>query len=122
MAITDIGLNTIRSLIGSPQPTIPTDMAIGSGTTAFDAGDSQLEKENDRVNLTSYDISTNKVVTYIADFNSTSISGLDVSEFGLFNDPTADTGSIFNRQVITPLTFEGDRELQVQVTFRVSGA
>ena len=120
MAITTIGLNTIRSLIGSPQPTIPTHTAIGSGTTAFAVADTNLEKENVRNALTSYDMSNSKVVTYIGDFSSTAISGLDVSEFGLFN--AVSNGSIFNREVISNLSFSGDRELQIQTSFRVSGA
>ena len=120
MAITDVGLNTIRSLLGSPQPTIPTHMAVGSGTTIFNATDTSLEKENARTSLTSYDQATSKVVTYIADFSSTAISGLDVSEFGMFNAVSA--GSIFNREIIDNLSFEGDRELQIQTSFRVSGA
>ena len=122
MAITNIGLNTIRSLLGSPQPTQPTHMAIGSGTNAFNVTDTQLEGENARTGLTSYDQSTNKIVTYIADLSSTAVSGLTVGEFGLFNTGAVSTGSIFNREVITPLTFEGDREIQIQVSFRVSGA
>jgi len=122
MAITTVGLNTIRSLMGSPQPTIPTHMAIGSGTNSFAVGDTQLEGENERNPLTSYDLATSKIVTYIADWSSTEVSGLTVGEFGLVNTDTVDTGSIFNREVITPLTFEGDRELQIQVSFRVSGA
>lgn len=122
MAITNIGINTIRGLIGSPQPTNPTHLAIGSGTTAFAVTDTQLEGEVDRNELTSYDNSVNKVATFIADFSSTEISGLNVSEFGLFNTGTVDTGSIFQREVITNLAFEGDRELQVQVSLRVSGA
>lgn len=120
MAITDIGLNTMRSLMGSPQPTIPTHMAIGSGTAAFNIANSGLQKENDRNAFTSYDLSVNKVATYIADFSSTEISGLDVSEFGMFN--SLNNGSLFNRQVIDNLTFVGDRELQIQVSLRVSGA
>lgn len=120
MAITTDGLNTIRSLIGSPQPTIPTHMAIGSGTTAFDIANASLVKENDRNELTSYDLSVNKVGTYVADFSSTEVSGLDVTEFGLLNAGTA--GSLFHREVITKLTFEGERELQIQTSFRYSGA
>ena len=120
MAITTNGLNTIRGLIGSPQPTIPTHIAIGSGTTSFNVSDTALEKENARVGMTSYDQSTNKVVTYIADFSSTTLSGLDVSEFGMFNAVSA--GSIFNRETLNNLVFEGDRELQIQTSFRISGA
>ena len=97
-------------------------MAIGSGTNAFNVTDTQLEGENARTGLTSYDQSTNKIVTYIADLSSTAVSGLTVGEFGLFNTGAVSTGSIFNREVITPLTFEGDREIQIQVSFRVSGA
>ena len=120
MAITTVGLNTIRSLCGSPQPTIPTHIAIGSGTTAFDVGNTSLEKENDRNAITSYDLSIGQVGTYVADFGSVEISGLDVTEFGMINAVSA--GSIFNREVIDKLTFAGDRELQIQVSLRYSGA
>ena len=120
MGITTIGLNTIRGLAGSPQPTIPTHMAIGSGTTAFNVTDTTLEKEIDRNSLTSYDMSIAKIGTYIGDFSSTDISGLDVSEFGMINATT--NGSLYQRQTIDNLTFEGDRELQIQVSFRYSGA
>jgi len=120
MGITTIGLNTIRGLVGSPQPTIPTHMAIGSGTTAFNVTDTTLEKENDRNTLTSYDMSTAKTVTYISDFSSSQLSGLDVSEFGLMNAAT--NGSLFHREVIGNLSFAGDRELKIQTSFRYSGA
>lgn len=120
MAITVVGLNTIRSLAGSPQPTIPTHMAIGSGTTAFNDSDTALDYEVDRNALTSYDLSVNKVGTYIANFSSTEISGLNVSEFGLINSIT--NGSLFHREVIDNLFFEGDRELQIQTSLRYSGA
>ena len=120
MGITTVGLNTIRSLIGSPQPTIPTHIAIGSGTTAFNVSDTSIEKENDRNALTSYDMSIAKIGTYVSDFSSTEISGLNISEFGLIN--AASAGSLFNRETMTPITFEGDRELQIQISLRVSGA
>ena len=120
MGITTVGFNTIRSLTGSPQPSIPTYMVIGSGTTAFSDSDTELEKENNRNNLTSYGFGTPKVVTYIGDFSSTDISGTDVSEFGVINAAT--NGSLFQRQAIDNLSFVGDRELQVQVSFRYSGA
>ena len=120
MAITTVGLNTVRGLISSPQPVIPTHMAIGSGTTAFAVGDTTLEKENDRNALTSYDNSISKIATYVADFSSTEISGVNVSEFGLFN--ASSNGSLFQREVINNLVFAGDRELQIQTSFRISGA
>lgn len=120
MGLAIVGLQTISAILGSPAPTIPTHMAIGSGTTAFAVGDTKLEKENDRNALTSYDTSVSKVSTYVADFSSTAVSGLDVSEFGMLN--AASAGSLFQREVITNLEFEGDRELQINVSFRVSGA
>jgi len=120
MGITVDGLNTIRSLCGSPQPTQPTHIAVGSGAVAFADTDTALGGELDRNAITDYDMSTSKVITYTSNFSSTELSGLTINEFGIFNAVSA--GSLFQREVIGSIAFEGDRELQIQAAFRFSGA
>lgn len=108
-------------ILGSDIMSRPSHTAIGAGSTAFDVAGSLLVSENDRGNFTTIDLATPKEVTYVTDFSSTDISGLTVAEHGVFNQSGLDLGSIFNREVLTgSLVFVGDRELQVQTTFRFS--
>ena len=111
----DDGIETIAGAMGG-SGAIPTHLAIGTGSDTITAGDTTLLTETDRNTLTSLDTSVAKDVTYTADFGSVEISGTTLTEFGLFNDSSA--GSMFNREVIPADTFEGDRELQIQNTFR----
>jgi len=113
--LVDDGVATIAGVMGG-SGIIPTHLAIGTGSDTITAGDTTLLTEGDRNELTSTDTSVAKDVTYTADFGSVEISGTTLTEFGLFNASTA--GSMFNREVISADTFEGDRELQIQNTFR----
>ncbi len=115
--IVDDGVETIAGAMGG-SGTIPTYMAIGTGSDTLTAGDTTLLTESDRNALTSYDNSVAKDVTYIADYGSVELSGTTLTEFGLFNQSGTDLGSMFMREVITADTFEGDRELQIQATLR----
>jgi len=113
--ITTVGLESISNIIGA-SGTVPGFIGIGSGTTAAAIGDTALEYETDRNAVTSTDITLSKTTTWIADFSSTEISGLTFTEFGLFNSGAG--GDMFHRQVVGSIAFEGDRELQVQTTFK----
>ena len=115
MVITDAGLETISNVIGG-SGAVPGWIGIGSGTTAALVTDTTLEHETDRNSVTTTDITIPKNVTWIADFSSTEISGLTFTEFGLFNSGAG--GDMFHRQVVGSIAFEGDRELQVQTTFK----
>jgi len=117
MGITDDGKESIAVILGN-SGTTPSYFAIGSGETAFDIGDTTLDHEYDRNALTSTDLSVGQNTTWVADFSSTEISGTVFREFGLLN--TASNGNLFHREVlIGSLVFEGDRELQLQTTFRI---
>lgn len=113
--LVDTGIQTIAGAMGG-SGAIPTHLAIGTGSDTITAADTTLLTETDRNALTSLDTSVAKDVTYTADFGSVEISGTALSEFGLFNASSA--GSMFNREVVTADAFEGDRELQIQTTFR----
>jgi len=115
MVITTDGLDSISKIIGA-SGTVPGYIAIGSGTTVANIADTILEKEWDRNGVTSTDLTINKNVTWISDFSSTEISGLTFTEFGLMNQSS--NGNLFNREVVGSIAFEGDRELQIQITYK----
>ena len=117
MVITTDGLDAMAGVIGN-SGTAPGYIAIGSGTTAANIADTTLEKEWDRNGVTSTDLTISKNVTWIGDFSSTEVSGLTFTEFGLLNNAVAGVGNIFNREVVGSIAFEGDRELQVQITYK----
>ena len=109
------GVQTIAGAMGG-SGTIPTHLAIGTGSDTILVTDTTLLTETDRNALTGYDTSVAKDVTYTADFGSVEISGTTLTEFGLFN--AASAGSMFMREIVSAVAFEGDRELQIQATLR----
>ena len=116
--IVDDGIETVAGVIGSAVVNRPSHHAIGTGSTTVVAGDTALNAETDRNDISSADLSVVKNVTYITDFSSTEVSGTSVAEFGLFN--AASAGSMIHREAIETIEFEGDRELQLQSTLRFS--
>lgn len=113
MVITNTGLDGVSNIMGGAG-SIPGYIAIGSGTTAATTGDTTLEFETDRNAVTSTDTTIAANVTWIADYSSVEVSGLNFTEFALLNQAAA--GTMFNREVVGSITFEGDRELQIQIT------
>jgi len=109
------GIETIAGAMGG-SGTLPSHVAIGTGSTTVVSGQTALNTETDRNILTSLDTSVAKDVTYTADFSSSETSGTSLAEFGLFN--AASAGSMFLREAIGTDSFEGDRELQIQCTLR----
>ena len=116
--ITDTGIKKIAIAMGSG--TIPTHVAIGTGSSTIVSGNTILDSESDRNAVSTYDVSSNNQTTYIADFSSNEISGTTLTEFGLFND--ASGGQLWQRDVVGSVEFQGDRELQIQLTYRYSRA
>lgn len=81
--ITDVGLNTVRNaLLGSGNQPCPTQMAVGTGTTAPAAGDTALVAEVYRA-LISLRTPTDKQATFQHFINGLSCNGLDITEAGL---------------------------------------
>lgn len=115
MAIVDTGIQSIAALAGG-SGVYPAYMAVGIGSSTVVSGNTALLSESERNLLTSIDLSIAKEVTYTADFNSVELSGLTISEFGLFN--AAAGGSMYLREVIGSVLFDGDAELQIQATLR----
>ena len=116
MLVTD-GTETIAGAMGG-SGLIPSYIALGTGSSTVLSGNTALLTESDRNTLSMVDSSVAQEVTYTADFSSTEISGNTITEWGLFNAAT--NGSMFVREVIESIAFEGDREFQVQSTLKFS--
>ena len=112
--ITDIGLNqTANNMVG--QQTYPTHIAIGTGSETLNSGLTALTAETDRNLIGEYSAIGNEA-NYIADFSALEISGTVLTEFGLFNSTSGAT--MFQIEAISGVTFDGSRELQIQIANR----
>jgi hypothetical protein len=114
MILTD-GFEEMANLFGGIG-TAPLYIGIGTGSSTVTAGQSGLKTETDRNIITSFDNATPQEINYTADFTSTEMSGTTLWEFGLF---TLSSGGIcYQREVIGSIAFNGDSELQIQMTHR----
>lgn len=102
---------------------IPQYLGIGSGSGTALSGNVVLVKEmftGDRIQYTTRDHVTNpRFVTWVFDKSAPQLSGLQVSEFGIFHTSGIATGSLWNRESFPPITFDGTQELQVELQFEV---
>lgn len=112
MVITDIGLiQTAGYMAGTLQR--PTHIAIGTGSATVTSGATALTTETERNTISEYS-AIGDAVTYIADWSAAEISGTSLTEFGLFN--SASGASMYQKEVIGSIIFDGARELQIQIT------
>ena len=102
------------AMVGTP--TQMSHMAVGSGTSAAAAGDTNLGSELGRVALTS-DTSSGAVVTYVGDFPAGTGTGA-VTEAGLFNDPTG--GVMLCRTVFAVVNKGADDAMSITWQITVS--
>ena len=119
MVATDDGKQELALLLGGSRTERPTYCAIGSGSGAVLASDSSLVAEFDRNVFTSTDCTVAKHVTYITDFDSVSMSGNGLLEFGISSSGTTMNGTLWNREGFAEIEFDGTNELQVQVDFEI---
>lgn len=117
MVMTNTGKSGLTlMLVGSG--TIPTVIAIGSGSGVPLITNTNLVAEVLSAAFTTPpDISVAQSVSYIADFNSVQMSGIVLQEFGIKKSGLANT--VWNREGVIPVTFDGTNELQIQITFNV---
>ncbi|MCP4990894.1 MAG: hypothetical protein GY928_34085 [Colwellia sp.] len=113
--IPTIGLNMIARYFADDAgfPVDPlTHLAIGTNSTAAAAPDTALGTEVLRV-LTTSQSATGDTATLTGLFLGGTVEGVDLYEFGIFNDPTA--GEMLARVVLaTPITLPVGFTLQVQ--------
>lgn len=85
----------IASRMEANTSTIMSHMAVGGGSTTPAVGDTQLEAEIARKVLDST-TRTSNVLTYVTTFSAGEGTGA-LTEAGIFNDPTANTGDLLCR-------------------------
>jgi hypothetical protein len=119
----DVGKKIMALRIGSSLPDLYIKaIGIGTGSSTVLSGNTALANEVNRQLITnSPDFTTAKKVTFQGDFNSVQMSGITLTEIGLFStgSNTNWTGSIWQRECFGSLVFDGTNELQVITTLEV---
>lgn len=113
------GLNYIASRMKDATATAMTHMALGSGTTAAAAGDTDLESIlGSREALDSTTV-TNNAVAYVCTFEAGDATGA-VTEAGIFNASSG--GTMLCRTVFSVLNIASDDSISVTWTITISAA
>ena len=119
MVFTSAGLSGVQVAIGVDSAQRPQYMAIGSGSGAVATTNILLIGEKSRRTPTSTSTSVTNKITYITDWNSVEMSGIDLQEFGMFPTSVSSAGSCYSREGFTGVEFDGTNELQIQLTYEV---
>jgi len=122
MTFTNVGKELVALSIGSNLDLFIGHIGIGSGSGTALSTNTTLFGEERRVSVTgSPDTTVAQKVAFQADFNSVTMSGIALSEFGLFNvaSGTGYPGSVWSRNSFGSVIFDGTNELQVTETIHV---
>lgn len=93
----------------------PAWIAIGSGSGTATAADVTLVAETSKSAFVDSDFSVAKRWTFNANFSATTLSGLAFREFGVFSVSGASTGSAWQREGFSAITFDGTSEMTVEM-------
>ena len=119
MGVSTIGASGIALLSLTGSGTVPQWIAIGTGSATFAVGQTDLVTENQRKIYASRDAGTQKKVGWVTDFDSLAMSGITLTEFGLFNNATTGSGDMFQRENLQEIVFDGTNELQIELELEV---
>lgn len=123
MVFTNIGKEYVAFRLGSNLPGLFVGhIGIGTGSGTALVTDTTLVTEVNRTNITgSPNFTTARKVSFQADFNSLQMSGINLTEFGLFDvaSGTGFPGSTWQREAFGSVVFDGTNELQVISTLEV---
>lgn len=117
--VVDAGLDYIASRMEGTSEAVMSHMGLGSGSTAADAADTDLESLlGSREALDSTTVTNNQVV-YVATFEAGDATGA-VREAGIFNASTA--GTMLCRTVFDVVNKAADDTLSVTWTITISAS
>jgi len=122
MVFTNDGKKFVAYGLGSNVGMYIRHIGIGTGSSTISATDHTLVTETNRTSITgSPDFSESQKVIFQADFNSIQMSGINLTEFGLFNVASGPgfTGSVWAREGFGSVVFDGTNELQVSYAVEV---
>ena len=114
--VVDAGLDFIASRMEGTTDAVMSHMAVGTGSTAADAGDTTLETEAARIALTSTTVTSN-AVAYVATYPAGTGTGA-LTEAGIFNDGT--TGDMLCRTVFSVINKGAADSMTVTWTVTIS--
>ena len=117
--VVDAGLDFIASRMEGTTDAVMSHMALGSGTTAAAAGDTDLESIlGSREALDSITV-TDNAVAYVASFEAGDATGA-VTEAGIFNASSG--GSMLCRTVFSVVNKAADDTMSVTWTITISAS
>jgi hypothetical protein len=117
--VVSAGLNFICDRMEGTSEAVMSHMAVGSGSTAAAAGDTDLESIlGSREALDSTTVSTN-TITYVSSFEAGEGTGA-ITEAGIFNASTA--GTMLCRTVFSVINKAADDTLQITWTITLSAS
>lgn len=121
MVVTNYAAQALAWQLGSPVNNFISYYAIGSGSGTVAVTNTTLIAETgSRMPMTgSPNFATARKVTFQGDYNSIQMSGIQLTEFGLFSSGASLTGSAWQREAFNPITFDGTNELQLVTTIEV---
>ena len=119
MVFTTMGKSGVALIAFTGSGTVPEWLALGSGSGTVAVTQTGLVHEVRRNKYDSRNAGTSTKVSWVTDFDSVTMSGIILREFGFFNNATAGSGDMFNREIIADVTFDGTNELQVDLQFEV---
>jgi len=121
MGFTNYGAQALAWSLGSDiSNNFIQSIGIGSGSGATGVTNVTLQAEHTRtVQTGSPDFTTARKASFQGDFNSVVMSGLILTEFGLFASGAVNTGSTWQREAFGSVVFDGTNELQISTTLEV---
>lgn len=118
MVFTNIGQSGTALLwAGSGDPPRYCSLGSGSGAVAVTNGSLVAEVFSSRKDFTTRDQSVSKNMTWTWDFGSVSMSGVQLKEFGVSPGSVIDVVNLYSRDGFPNIEFNGENELQIEVTF-----
>lgn len=114
MTITNFAKNQISLLIGGSSIGSITQMLIGAGSSTVQTSDTSLIDSFDKQAVTQITFPSTNKISWQFDWNSVEVSGNTLSEFGLVKSGAGLTGSLWSRDVIPSLEFDGTNELRIE--------
>lgn len=116
MGFTDDGKNIIRDFMAGSSPTAPTHIAFGTDTTAFNAADTALGSEVQRIAIDTTTTSNKKVV-YNATLSTAQANGNNLSELGMLNSDSA--GDLFQRATFNAVSKDNTISVKAIISVRI---
>lgn len=119
IVITNYGRERTALRLGSQVDSLGSAyIAVGSGSGIISVATTGLFHYWDRNIITgSPDMTNAQKLIWTADFNNAEMSGTTMRQFGMFVEVSG--GKVWHVENITPLSFNGTQELQIELTWKV---